>query len=272
MTTTALSTINPAVLDDANLEKLREAFLNAKPYPHIAIENFLSEETARTLYENFPKASEMRRNYQGLNENKAEGSAFEAYHPAFGAMQRDIMDPEFLKKLEYITGIPGLIIPADHRGSGVHQGYNGSFLDVHVDFSVHPTLKLHRRLNLLIYLNPNWKEEYGGGIELWNADMTKLEKCYMPFYNRCVIFECNEVSWHGYDKITLPETESRKSIFAYYYTDLTPGVRYHDTIFKARPTESSAKKIKTTIKENLKNTIKSVFYKLGLKNFFNKVE
>jgi hypothetical protein len=86
------------------------------------------------------------------------------------------------------------------------------------------------------------------------------------------MFECNEVSYHGYDKINVPEDESRKSIFAYYYTPVGPDVKYHDTIFKARPTESSMKKVKTNMKESLKNGIKRTMLTLGLKGIFNKIE
>lgn len=267
-----MTTINPVHFTPENLERLAKEFRAGKPYPHICIDNFLQEEVANALFDNFPKMTDLRKHYNGLNENKSEGSSFDSYHDAFGKVQHEIMTPEFLKLIEKLTGIKGLSIPNDFRGAGVHQGKNGSFLDVHVDFSIHPTLKLHRRLNLLIYLNKNWKPEYGGAIELWNHDVTVLEKSLLPLFNRCVIFECNEISYHGYDVIHIPENESRKSIYAYYYTEPAPGVKYHDTIFKARPTEGSTKKLKTDIKEGLKNTVKSIFYKLGLKGLFEKIE
>ncbi len=125
---------------------------------------------------------------------------------------------------------------------------------------------MHRRLNLLIYLEKDWKEEYGGGLEMWNADMSQCEKIVMPALNRAVIFETSEISYHGYAKISLPEGVTRKSFFAYYYTkEREDAVPYHDTIFKARPTESTSKKIQTAVKESVKNTAKSTLKKLGVK-------
>jgi hypothetical protein len=125
---------------------------------------------------------------------------------------------------------------------------------------------VHRRLNLLIYLEKNWKDEYGGGLEMWNADMTNCDKMVMPNFNRCVIFETSEISYHGYSKITIPEGVTRKSFFAYFYTNEREGATgYHDTVFKARPTESKSKKVKTAVKENLKNTAKATLKKLGVK-------
>jgi len=149
---------------------------------------------------------------------------------------------------------------------GVHQGGNGSYLDVHIDFNIHVERDIHRRANLLIFLNKNWKEEYGGHCELWNKDVTKLEQAYLPSFNRCVIFETSEISYHGYKKISVPEGETRKSFYSYFYTKLREGAApYHDTVFKARPEEGMIKKVKTDVKETLKNTAKQILKKAGVK-------
>jgi hypothetical protein len=118
----------------------------------------------------------------------------------------------------------------------------------------------------LIFLNKNWKEEYGGKVELWNKDVTKLGQAYLPIFNRCVIFETSEISYHGYSTITVPEGETRKSFYSYYYTPIGDYKgKYHDTVFKARPEEGALKKIKTDVKETLKNNIKRTMLKLGIK-------
>jgi Rps23 Pro-64 3,4-dihydroxylase Tpa1-like proline 4-hydroxylase len=264
--------INPEVYDFGKLDAWHRAFRSATPYPHICFDNFLRPDFAESLYANFPKMSELRRHYNGLNEQKSEGSSFEKYHPHFQQLADTLRSAEFVAFVEQLTGIKGLSMPNDHRGAGVHQGQNGSFLDIHVDFSIHPTLQLHRRLNLLIYMNKDWKPEYGGDIELWDAEVKHLEKSYSPLFNRCVIFECSEISYHGYDKISVPEGQSRKSIFSYYYSAVGPDVRYHDTIFKARPTESTGKKVKTQVKEGMKNSVKRTMIALGLRRIFDKIE
>ena len=264
--------INTDIINEKSIPGFREAFATAKPYKHLVIDDFLKPELAAALFENFPKVTELRKHYKGLNENKSEGSSFEDYHEGFGEVLKGIRSEGFIEWLEKVTQIDHLSLPEDHRGAGVHQGKNGSFLDIHVDFSVHPILNLHRRLNLLIFLNKNWKPEYGGLLELWNEDVTVLEKEILPAYNRAVIFETTSTSYHGYDVINIPEEESRKSIYSYYYSPVGKGVKYHDTIFKPRPSDSAAKKIKTNTKETLKNTLKKTLKAIGLKGLFEKYE
>jgi len=101
---------------------------------------------------------------------------------------------------------------------------------------------------------------------MWNKDVSVREQAYLPGYNRCVIFETNEISYHGYGKVTVPEGKTRNSFFCYYYTDLrADAARYHDTVFKARPEEGTIKKIKTNFKETLKNEVKYWAKKVGVK-------
>jgi len=249
-----------------NLNALHTSFNAGKPFKHVCIDSFLSTEFAETLYSNFPGFDKMSRNYHGLNEFKSEGAGFDQFHSSFSELKAALNSPEFYKAISAITGIPDMFSVEDALGMGVHQGQNGSYLDIHIDFNIHHVENIHRRTNLLIFLNKNWKEEYGGKVEFWNADVSKLEQAYLPSFNRCVIFETNEISYHGYSKITIPEDESRKSFYAYYYTTLREDATgYHDTVFKARPEEGIVKKVKTDVKETLKNTAKKVFKKLGVK-------
>ena len=254
------------------IERASKTFVNSPPYPHIIIDNFLKEDVAQAMYENFPSSQEMRKSYKNLNENKSEGSGFDEYHEVFNSLKTELGSEKFKTALEEITQIENLHLPSDHRGSGVHQGFDGSYLDIHVDFSIHPTLNMHRRLNVLVFLNPNWKEEYGGHCEFWDKDVKNLVNKALPIMNRCVIFECNDISFHGYSKINIPKDESRKSFYSYFYTEIGEGVKYHDTIFKARPEEGLSKKLKTDVKESSKNFVKKVIYKLNLKRLFNKYE
>jgi Rps23 Pro-64 3,4-dihydroxylase Tpa1-like proline 4-hydroxylase len=254
------------VFEAENIKKYKDEFDNASPYRHVVIENFLSDDFADSLYSNFPGFDLMTRSYQGLNEKKSEGSYFDRYHPSFDQLRKALTSKEFCIALSQITGIEDLYSVEDALGCGVHQGSDGSYLDVHIDFNIHYDRNIHRRVNLLVFLNKKWQEEYGGKIELWNADVTVCEKAYLPSFNRCVIFETSEISYHGYSKIHIPTGESRKSFYAYYYTDIREGAaHYHDTIFKARPEEGLAKKIKTDVKETLKNNVKRLFKKAGIK-------
>jgi Rps23 Pro-64 3,4-dihydroxylase Tpa1-like proline 4-hydroxylase len=262
----AMEIFNPKMNDQQFIDGLKKEFNEAQPYRHIKIDDFLSADFANSLYDNFPPLELLSRHYHGLNENKSEGADFNSFDKVFTDLRAALNTEEFKNKVEHITGIKDIFSTEDALGCGVHQGKNGSYLDVHIDFNIHHIQKIHRRLNLLVYLNKNWKEEYGGKIELWNKDVTALGQAYLPTFNRCVIFETSEISYHGYSTINVPEGETRKSFYAYYYTQ--PGdykVQYHDTVFKARPEEGTMKKIKTDVKESLKNNIKRAMLKLGIK-------
>lgn len=268
------SLIQDKYFQPETISRLNAEF-NANPRQRfMVLDDFLKLEVAESLFAHFPTEDQMRRHYKGLNEQKSEGSSFDQYHPDFEEVRQSLMDKSWCKVLDEITGFKDLILPDDFRGAGVHQGFNGSFLDIHVDFNIHPVHNLHRRLNLLIYLNKHWKDEYGGHLELWDGEVKNCLHKFSPAFNRCVIFETTEVSYHGYDKISVPEGESRKSMFCYYYTPIADRslVKYHDTIFKPRPTDTTSKKTKTFVKENLKNMVKKTMHAVGLTTFFKKFE
>ncbi len=262
------TSINQRYFEPAETERLSREFKNAVPYPHIILDNFLNEETATQLFEHFPSISTLNKHYKGLNENKSEGSNFADFHPVFQQVRNELMSPEFAAWVAKLTGIPGVFITKDNLGTGLHQGSDGSFLDIHVDFNIHHVQNVHRRLNMLLYLNKDWKPEYGGAMEMWNADMTKMAKKVSPDFNRCLIFETSDISYHGYSKIHLPTGVTRKSFYTYFYTEITDKSKlkdYHDTVFKAKPEDTAFKKVGTTVKEGLKNTIKAQLKRMGIK-------
>jgi len=265
---------NPKWFTEEGIASLKKQFDNAKPYRHLYVDGLLDESFAETLLANFPKKEDMRRHYEGLNEKKSEGSNFEVYHESFTTLRKAISAKEFTDFLTKVTGIEELTLPEDFRGAGVHQGSDGSFLDIHVDFNIHPVLNLHRRLNFLLFLNKGWKDEFGGKLELWNADVTKCEAEILPIFNRVAIFETSDISYHGYDKINVPPGVFRNSFFAYFHTPIhdTSKVKYHDTVFKPRPTDTGAKKVKTHAKETVKNLVKGAMRTLGVTTFFKKFE
>ena len=259
--------INPIHLEKAEKRKLHEEFIHARPYKHIVVDNFLKPEVAEKLHKKFPAYEVFNKKYDGLNEKKAEGSNFEDFDPIFAQLKKEISTMLFCNWVSEVTGIKDVFVTDDAMGSGLHQGMNGSFLDIHIDFSMHHLDNVYRRLNLLIYFNKDWKDEWKGHIELWNADMTFPEKKVRPDFNRAVLFETTGKSYHGYDKINPPEGVNRKSFYTYFYTEDSGDQNdtYNDTVFKARPDESVTKKLKTNIKEQSKNFIKRQLKRFGIK-------
>lgn len=262
-----MDVINSKYREESTIKALLEDYQSASPYPHIVMDNFLSQEFADSLSNNFPEIEKLDIHWKGLNENKSEGASFDMYHDDFKKMKSTITSSQFYDWIEQVTGVKDGLITDDKLGCGVHQGKDGSFLDVHVDFNMHHLNNKYRRLNLLVYLNPGWKtEEYGGELEMWNANMTKCEKKVAPIHNRAVIFETNHYSYHGYSQISLPPDVFRRSFYAYVYTDDQGNQKsYHDTTFKARPDDNTSKKVKTAAKETLKNGVKKTLKKLGIK-------
>jgi Rps23 Pro-64 3,4-dihydroxylase Tpa1-like proline 4-hydroxylase len=258
--------VNAHYTSPEGIKALQHEYSTALPYRHIVMDNFLETDFAQTLHDNFPSIEKLNKHYKGLNEQKSEGSNFQDFHPIFTQVRELVMSKAFNDWLAEVTGVAGIFVTDDKLGTGLHQGGDGSFLDIHIDFNIHSELDVHRRLNMLIYLNEDWKDEYGGFLEMWDAKMTKCEKKVAPKLNRCVVFETNEISYHGYSKVTLPAGLTRKSFYTYFYTPTREGASgYHDTFFKAKPTDSAAKKITTSVKETAKNFIKAQLKKIGIK-------
>src|SRR5262249_52450765 len=133
-----------------------------------------------------------------------------------------LASPEFLADLSYITGIPGLLADSALAGGGIHVTGPGGRLDVPVGFNYIEDRKLHRRLNLLLYLNPVWDEQWGGHIQLWDKDVSACEAAFVPALNRCVIFETSDLSFHGVTPVTSAAPYPRQSFATYYYTREAP--------------------------------------------------
>lgn len=258
--------INPKYTSPEAAKNLHEQFENAKPYKYLVLENFFADEIANQLFENFPAIENLNVKRKSLNEDKSEDYHFERWHPVFSQVREVIASPEWRKIMGEITGIDDLITTTDSLGSGVHQGKNGSYVDVHLDVNMNPKAGLWRRINLLIYLNKHWKPEYGGDLEIWDKEMTKCHNMVSPTFNRAVIFLTDDNSPHGYSKINVPEGESRKSFYTYYYTVPEPGMVYRDSKFLSRPTDKMGKKIATGTKEAIKIRAKQFLKALGIRS------
>lgn len=258
--------INPAYTSDEAIAELRKNFDSAHPCRHLALPGFLDQQLAEDLHVNFPAIDTLNVKRKSLNEDKSEDYHFERWHPSFSKLREVIASDEFSKWISAVTGVENLHTTDDSLGSGVHQGKDGSYVDVHIDVNLNPDKGLWRRVNLLIYLNRFWKPEYGGDLELWDKEMNNCEVTVPCDFNRAVIFYTDENSPHGYAKISVPEGETRKSFYTYFYTPIGEGFRYSDSRFVSRPDDALGKKVVTGIKENVKINAKRLLNKLGVKS------
>jgi hypothetical protein len=220
---------------------LAEDYRSAEPFPHIVLDNFLPDALVRRMVEHFPQ--------EALQSDRVFDINYGGHHKR--QILPDDCDPavrEFfsffnsrpvLQFLEGLTGIEALIPDPYFEGGGFHEISTGGKLGVHADFRIHGALHLERRLNLLIYLNEDWRDEWGGKLELWDRKMTRCEKRIEPYLNRCVVFSTDADSYHGHpDPLQTPEGVKRRSIALYYYTAsraIYKEVPNLSTMYRARP-------------------------------------
>ena len=219
-------------------------YASADPYPHTVIDDFLSDGVVERILEEYPDtvADVAWTHYSAPTEQKKFAAADdEDFGPYLRHVMAQFNSAVFVKFLERLTGIRGLIVDPSFLGGGLHQIEKGGFLKVHTDFNRHTVLGLERRLNVLVYLNRDWKEEYGGHLELWNRDMTACVRRILPVASRCVVFNTTRFSYHGHPSpLTCPEGRTRKSLAFYYYTATRPADEdygAHGTLFVKRPRE-----------------------------------
>lgn len=222
---------------NADPAALQEQYVSAQPFPHIVIDDLFPEAILEEVLADFPRPDEIAwRKFDNPTEKKLGYWHENPLRPSVQLFLYEMNSAPLLQFLEALTGIDGLISDPYYGGAGPHQIERGGFLKVHVDFNWHPLLKLDRRLNLLVYLNKDWQEEYGGHLELWNRDVSRCERKVLPVFNRTVVFSTTDFSFHGHpEPLACPEGRTRKSVSFYYYSNGRPAAERsapHDTIFR----------------------------------------
>ena len=231
-------------LNPIDREALRDQVLRSTPVPNFLIDNFLTEEFAHRVADAFPPYEEavaMGRSFRAVNEKgKVQVTDSARFPEPIRQLNAALASPEFCELISYALEIPQLLADEQLVGGGMHQTAARGHLDVHVDFNYLEDRQWHRRANLLVFFNRDWQADWGGEFEFWDATVRMRHHAHLPIFNRCVLFETNEVSFHGVTAVTCPPGQTRKSFAAYYYTQEAPAHwngRSHTTIFRARPDE-----------------------------------
>ncbi len=234
--------VAPSVL--ANVDRHEAAFARQEPFRHVVIDDFLAPGYAASLLADFPPFERGNaRNEAGELGGKSTVERIRRLGAPYAALDDLIQLRAFLDLVSRITAISDLLYDPHYFGGGTHENRTGQDLDPHVDFNRHPIENWHRRLNLIVYLNHKWEDAWGGSLELHSDPRAKDDETTLitPLYNRCVIFETTEWSWHGFNRITLPANLadlSRRSIALYFYTRERPAEELadtHSTIYVDRP-------------------------------------
>ena len=218
---------------------LADRYRTAEPFPHIVLDDLVDEEVLGSVLADFPVSAD--KPYFDRDQERLKFQ-FQPQEVSSGLVRNvfsELNSQAFLGFLEEMTGIEGLIPDPYFEGGGLHETKQGGHLGVHADFNIHSQLKLERRLNLLVYLNEDWNEEYGGALELWNRDMSECAIRVAPLFGRAVVFNTALDSYHGHpDPLNCPADRSRRSIATYYYTAAEDGVTAlpkRTTNFQQRP-------------------------------------
>lgn len=218
----------------------REDYISADPFPHIALDGLVNERILSEVVRLFPTPAQLHwYKYDNPLEKKLAFPHVDQLPDLVREVLVELNGPTFVRFLQELTGIVGLVPDPEYNGGGLHQIERGGKLDIHADYNYHRTTRLDRRLNAIIYLNQDWREEYGGHLELWDRGMTRAVQRFLPVFNRLVVFSTNDCSWHGHPTpLTCPEGRSRRSLALYYYSNGRPDherSNAHSTVFKRRP-------------------------------------
>lgn len=231
-----------------DLDNLEQCFLEAKPFPHVVIDGFLDSSFARAIANEFPPADDSRFFcYHNPIEKKYATKTFDGL-PESTKLFEMFQSDEFVTLLKKITGIENLEIDPHLHGAGLAFHKRGGKLDMHLDYSIHPITKKERRVNLILYLNKEWNEEWGGALQLWDNLFTKCEKKVECVFNRAALFQTSEMSYHGLpEPLTCPENERRLSAGIYYVSEPRPNAvhRYKAQFFPlpTQPVNDRLKKL-----------------------------
>jgi Rps23 Pro-64 3,4-dihydroxylase Tpa1-like proline 4-hydroxylase len=235
------------LFDDPRYNKmaveLREQFQAAQPFPHVVIDDFLPPDVADALAEVYPDPNDTSVAWK----THANANVLRKFIEDVGSMSTSMRmfaqalnSRNFLLFLETISGIESLIADPYFIGGGAMVSGPGEFLKIHADFNWHHKLQAHRRLNALFYLMPGWKSEWGGDLELWPKDMSKVGQVVAPKFNRVVIFAVTDDANHGQPKpLTTPSGVYRRVFSAFYYTTRRDNAEWNEPHFTLYKPENS---------------------------------
>ncbi len=229
--------LDPKVAKEAG-KKAAEQYQGRKPFPHGCFDNFLPPEILDRVIEDLDQLPKTADAGFDRDQERYKTSYVPERLPSYTrALFYALNARPTLFFLEEMTGIKGLIPDPYFQGGGIHVTQNGGHLDIHADFNHHATLNLERRLNILIYLNKDWQDDYGGAFEIWSDGMKHKVDSFTPVFNRMCCFSTSSDSWHGNpEPVNHPKGDPRRSIALYYYTATWDDTRKaHTTLFKPRP-------------------------------------
>jgi len=255
---------------EAEVDVLGKRFREAAPYPHLVFERLLLPDVAAKLEAEFPStAGDAWTHYRHYNNDTLGLTDAAAFPPLVRQVIDELNSPRFTALLSRITGFPHLLADDMLEGGGLHMTEAGGFLNLHADFTNHHYHRnWQRRCNLILFLNSDWRDEWGGALELWERDLSACRVRVPVRNNTAVIFETGRDTFHGYpDRLTCPPGTSRKSLALYYYTE-EPQVVSQSTYYRARPGEPTVRRVLVAADRTLLRWYTTAKERFGLSDRF----
>jgi Rps23 Pro-64 3,4-dihydroxylase Tpa1-like proline 4-hydroxylase len=199
-------------------EALRQEYVAAKPWPHVVVENGFPEDLLDAIASEITKIDQAHI-ISSLDDRQIKQEASDGFGPATRHFLEIVDSESFRDFISTVTGVNNLLSDPTHKLAGAHRTPPGGYTKIHRDFEVHPDTGLFHRVNLLVYLNRDWPDSYGGSLELWPSDMSAVGRRVIPRFNTMVLWETHGGTLHGLpDPVTCPPNRMRLSVVSYYYT------------------------------------------------------
>ncbi len=249
-----------SLISKFNIQKLKKNYKNADPFDHVILDNFWTKKVAKELEKEIRNFNRDKKynviKYDNAIEKKITCNDYDKFPPTVYRAFSFLNSLKFVNFIQKITGIKSLITDIGLHGGGLHIHPNGGKLNVHKDYSIHPKLKKERRLNLIVYMADNWKDKWGGNLELWSHDKLhnkplNLIKKIKNKFNRAILFDTSQNSWHGLpNSIKLPKGKKRQSMAVYYLSEPRPKAENRQrALFSPTKIQEKNKKVLKLIKK-----------------------
>jgi len=247
------------IINPQNWSELSKQFLNSEPYNYVVIDNFFNEEFVIGVSQDIPDYERIVVNYDNSIEKKKLCDRWHTFPKSIYTATFSLVCTKFVGYMRELTQQPSLEADYGLHGGGIHMHKPKSYLNVHLDYDIHPKVPVKRKLNLIVYLTPNWEENWNGGLEMWSHDPVNNQpkeciKKITPFFNRAVIFDTTQNSWHGVgvsDPINSPDGINRKSLAIYYVLPSDISTGRNRALFTPRPDQRGDESVLDLIEQRI---------------------
>ncbi|WP_216839349.1 2OG-Fe(II) oxygenase [Caulobacter sp. S45] len=213
---------------------MRSAFNEHGRVPSSFVDDLLPVDMAQAIHAAFPDHGRMMFK-NSIKERKFVAAQMDAYPAILEEIVYAFQDPRVLYEVAAITGLQALQPDADLYAGGLSAMPKGAYLKPHLDNSHDGARARYRVLNLLYYVTPDWREDFGGNLQLWDQGPKGAPRTIPALFNRLVLMATNRTSWHSVQEVKRDQT--RCCVSNYYFSSQSPEMAeyFHATSFRGEP-------------------------------------